>query len=118
MSWTYQQSTGQLSQNGLLIAKGYSGFGKFKNDPAAQHRISLGPIPQGKYIIGPLRTSKNTGPFVMDLTPVGHNALGRSAFQIHGDNQTGTASHGCIILDRPTRLRIGRSKDAELIVIA
>jgi len=118
MSWQYQQSTGQLSQNGLLIARGYSGFGKHKNVPESQGRRSLGPIPQGKYSIGPLRTSKNTGPFVMDLTPVGHDALGRTAFQIHGDNATGTASHGCIILDRPTRLRIGRSGDRELIVIA
>jgi hypothetical protein len=53
----------------------------------------------------------------MDLAPaVGTDTFGRSAFLIHGDNLTHTASHGCIILRREVRVQINQSTDRELIV--
>jgi hypothetical protein len=55
----------------------------------------------------------------MALTPVGHTALGRTHFLIHGDSvkNPGDASEGRIILDRKTREAIAKSNDTELVVI-
>ena len=36
----------------------------------------------------------------MNLTPLGHNALGRTGFMIHGNNVQDNASQGCVILDQ------------------
>jgi hypothetical protein len=53
----------------------------------------------------------------MNLTPrPGNQMFGRSAFMIHGDNRTHTASQGCIILRRDLREQIDRSDDRELTV--
>lgn len=117
--WVWDQSSGTLSRNGRVVATGYSGKGSDKNDPAAEHKIAKGPIPRGRWKIGRPHTSKRTGPYVMNLTPVGHAARGRSAFQIHGDSvrAPGTASSGCIILPRPIREKIWGSGDHELEVV-
>jgi hypothetical protein len=56
----------------------------------------------------------------MHLTPEdGTDTHGRGGFLIHGDSlqHTGSASHGCIILPRPTRMEIAASEDRELEVI-
>jgi hypothetical protein len=55
---------------------------------------------------------------VILLEPVGHNALGRSLFRIHGDNAQNDASHGCVILPRNIRELIWNSGDRALTVIA
>jgi len=55
---------------------------------------------------------------LMKLTPVGHDAHGRTDFRIHGDNQTGDASHGCIIMAHGVREVISHSDDNELMVTA
>jgi hypothetical protein len=54
------------------------------------------------------------------LSPVGHDAHGRSSFLIHGDNSLGnhTASHGCIILSRMVREKMRASGDMDLEVVA
>ncbi len=39
------------------------------------------------------------------LAPKGHDAHGRSGFQIHGNNVKNDASRGCIIMDFPVRIR-------------
>jgi hypothetical protein len=109
MSWTYVQSTGHLFFNDELIYEnGYSGKGIYKNSPNMEHLTAKGPIPKGEYKISEPRKSTNTGPYVLPLSPVGHNAWGRSAFQIHGDSikNPGTASSGCIILPRYIRTKI------------
>ena len=58
----------------------------------------------------------------MYLWPVGHNAHGRSALMIHGDNKTGTASKGCVIIGRATRERIAEvvanNHDATVLRVA
>jgi hypothetical protein len=121
MPWTYSQSTGQLRHNGRLIATGYSGAGhnaaSGRNNPALQGVRDVGPIPQGLYAIGRPYRHARLGPHVMNLDPVGHDALGRTDFRIHGNNPTNDASQGCIILNRPVRQRISRSGDGQLLVI-
>lgn len=52
----------------------------------------------------------------MNLTPAGHNALGRSGFMIHGNNIQNNASQGCIILGLTIRQQIASSKDHILVV--
>lgn len=107
--WSWSQSEGVLYLDGSPVARGYSGRGEGRNNPAMQAVRGVGPVPAGRWRIGAPRTSSRTGPHVMDLTPVGHDAEGRSAFQIHGDNAAGDASSGCIVLPRAVRERISRS---------
>jgi len=107
--WSWDQSGGALYLDGRLLARGYSGRGEGRNNPAMEAEPRVGPIPCGPWRIGPPRSSARTGPHVMDLTPLGHDAHGRSAFQIHGDNAAGDASSGCIVLPRRFRERISAS---------
>ena len=116
--WTYEISTGALRRDGELVGHGYSGKkGRWRNNPAACHEKAAGPIPPGRYRIGRPRQSARTGPHVMDLTPIGHDALGRSALQIHGDNRRGDASSGCIVANRPIREHVSTSWDDVLEAI-
>lgn len=119
MAWKWDQSAGELSHNGKVIARGYSGKGDCKNDPADEAVVGRGPIPRGTWSIGKPWTSPRTGPYVMSLTPVGHTARGRSAFQIHGDSvrSPGTASSGCIIVGPAVRRQIWASGDHVLEVV-
>jgi len=116
--WRYQQSTGDLYHLGSYEGKGYSGHGEGVNNHALEADQGIGPIPCGMWRIGHSRTSHNTGPITMDLTPVGHDANGRSLFRIHGDNSAmnETASRGCIILGRSIRQVIAMSNDHDLQV--
>ena len=120
MSWTYSQSTGVLKHNGRVIySNGYSGYGAAKNDPGMEALHDAGPIPRGRYTVEYATNSRRTGPHVLPLTPVGHNARGRSDFQIHGDSRRspGNASHGCVILPRAVRDTISASGDWVLEVV-
>ncbi len=45
--WTYCQKTGELLQNGVLVATGYSGQGNGRNNPDLQEDHDVGPIPRG-----------------------------------------------------------------------
>ncbi len=117
--WIYEQATGKLTREGKLVATGYAGRGDGKNNPAMQHVRNTGPIPRGKYTIGPPRDTKDHGPHVLPLTPDQTNEMfGRSAFLIHGDSVKlpGTASQGCIILARAMREKISSSGDVSLRV--
>lgn len=136
MTWYYDNGSGKLYKDKKLVYTvldvlkflydnyrgrkpvhtGYSGRSEGRNNPGLQCVQNTGPIPTGKYRIGAPRASGKTGPHVMDLTPVGHTACGRSAFQIHGDNKARDASSGCIILPRSIREMISQSGDNELVV--
>lgn len=102
MPWTYSQSTGELRHDGAWVGTGYSGAGLLassgRNNPAMQHMPNQGPLPAGQYRIGAAYSHPQKGPTSMNLTPAGHNALGRSGFMIHGNNVQNIASQGCIIL--------------------
>lgn len=119
----YQQASGKMyhgnpaDADSILVGTGYSGFGAGLNNPSKEGVRTVGPIPRGEYEIGPIYdTNGHMGPRVMPLTPMYHDALGRSGFFIHGDNGHGTASHGCICLDRVARGYIGSSGDKQLFV--
>lgn len=115
--WTYRQSDGELLHDGEFVGTGYSGTGDGRNNPDMEGVPDVGPIPQGLYTIGPERVSQRLGPIVMNLEPVGHDALGRTALRIHGDNARHDASEGCVILGPPLRRQIADSADRELEVI-
>lgn len=115
--WWYSQSQGTISHNGQAAGQGYSGNGVACNRPEFEHQRFVGPIPRGMYRIGhALTTSK--GKCTMALSPVGHNARGRTNFLIHGDSRDcpGSASEGCIVLPLDIRKRIADSGDISLMV--
>jgi hypothetical protein len=128
--WTYVQRSGELWHDGHLIARGYAGYddgdgmaesGEGKNDPAAQMLRNVGPLPVGRYTIGPPMQHPTAGAFTMRLQPdAGNEMWGRDGFLIHGDRSDipGAASHGCIVLSRAVRTVIAESLDYELTVIA
>lgn len=119
MPWTYERTTGTLTDpNGHVVANdGYSGAGQGRNNPHMENVQNVGPIPRGSYRIDDARHSPNTGPVSMRLSPeTGTHTFGRSAFAIHGDNLTHTASQGCIILRRTVRDSINQSTDKVLTV--
>lgn len=121
--WIYQQSTGRLTRDGKTVAVGYSGNGPksagYRNNPAQQHVRAKGPIPRGRWKMASMRLTGGTvGPYAIILEPVGHDALGRTAFRIHGDNTKNDASNGCIILPRNIRELMWTSGDHDLTVIA
>jgi len=109
MPFTYSQSTGRFSRDGVLIGIGYSGHGAGLDNPAMQAVADVGPIPAGDWTIAGARDGGHLGPMVMDLAPVApFAAFGRSLFRIHGDNPAAnhTASDGCIILGPAYRTQI------------
>lgn len=100
----YEQATGALSlacsdHENCLLGFGYSGSIEGLNDPNQEHRRAIGPIPAGWWQIGAAVEHPRLGPMALPLRPIGHDAHGRSAFYIHGDNrkQNWSASTGCII---------------------
>ena len=123
--FVYEQATGHMftregGKNDLL-ATGYSGsdLDHGKNNPHAQCEKDIGPIPRGTYDIGPPIVGPS--PFSLRLTPHADNDMcGRDEFLIHGDSiaAPGTASHGCIILNRPARERIDATRVGPLVVVA
>jgi len=123
MPFQYQQSTGEFSKNGELVAYGYSGNGDGLNNPAMQIVKDVGPIPQGTYRIEQPHADPVVGPVAMRLTPYPTTEMyGRGDFLIHGDNaaMNQTASEGCIILPHDARVQIGEAVvngDAVLTVI-
>lgn len=116
MPWIYTQSTGVMSGPNGEHYQGYSGNGMYRNNPDAEDRRNEGPIPQGQWNINLTPYHGNGGPNSLALTPVNHNAHGRTDFVIHGDNIQGNASTGCIILPLNARQAIMRSGDNILII--
>lgn len=96
MSWTYSQSTGELTGHGKVFAC-YSGHGVGRNNPAMEAVHAVGPIPRGAWKMSDHHDSPHTGPYSITLDPVGHDACGRTLFRLHGDNAAHDASDGCII---------------------
>jgi hypothetical protein len=117
--WMYFQRTGDIVHNGEHTGQGYSGKGSYCNNPLFEYLPDEGPIPKGRYRIGHAYHSSALGPYTMNLTPVGHNARGRTLFRIHGDSRRtpGGASSGCIVLSLDIRQKISASKDTNLEVI-
>lgn len=111
-----------LANRGRLMGTGYSGHGDGMNNPDAEKKPLVGPIPKGWYRIGepecvPPEPAGSHGPYIIPLQPDGHYAFGRSGFLIHGDNATHAASCGCIVLNRPLREEIGSGVSRYLLVM-
>lgn len=118
--WTFEQRTGRLLKDGVLVGVGYSGFGTGKNNPD-DHEKNEGPIPVGEYTIGPAYTHPRLGVCTMDLIPSpGNEMYGRDLFRMHGDSAAhpGQASHGCPVLPLPARTQVAGSPDRILHVVA
>jgi hypothetical protein len=120
MPWTYVQKTGELlSPDYKYVATGYAGDGKGRNNPDMQGVVMTGPLPRGLWRMTAVKDSPNTGPFSIVLEPEpGTDALGRSAFRVHGDNRTNDASNGCIILPRKVREKMWSSHDHLIEVVS
>ena len=131
--WVYDQRSGRLRHNGVVIAVGYAGCGIGKNNPLAQssqgsdparkhHHCSLGagPLPKGFYTIGQLKYHGGVGSYSMPLVPDHKRGMfGRNGFYIHGPNRKHmkSSSDGCIILRLDARVIIWTSRDHRLEVI-
>lgn len=118
--WTYQQSTGKLTDSdGDLTGVGYSGHAEGRNNPEMQGVQKIGPIPVGNYTIGKSYNDPHLGPCVMHLDPTPDtDTLGRSLFRIHGNDAQNDASEGCVILGPAIRKMISASTDKNLKVIS
>ena len=119
-AWVWDQSAGILTCDGVEFGRGYSGNKEGKNNPLLQGVKGVGPIPRGDWMITEMYDSANVGPYALKLEPCeGTKTMGRSAFRIHGDSikLPGEASHGCIILPRPVRLKIWQSGNRHLRVV-
>jgi len=117
--WSYSQGTGELTApDGVMLACGYSGCGVCTNQPQMQWAEDLGPIPRGSYAIGVPRDDETMGPYCLPLEPDPENEMhGRFGFYMHGDNETSTASTGCIIMPRAIREEVARSTCTTLRVV-
>lgn len=97
----------------------YSGFGEGLNDPMMEAIPDVGTIPRGEWEVTAWHDHyEDKGPCVAQLSPVGHDAHGRSGFLCHGDNALAnhTASHGCIIAAHDARQAWRDSGDMNLMV--
>lgn len=132
--WTYKQSSGELSRDGIAAGTCYSGSGSGLNNPAMESvrgvpgQIDAGPIPAGSYNLGKVLAlgPGNTGKYVVPVVPDAKTrarivGLGRDpdSFYCHGDNpaENHTASEGCIIASPLIRQAVVSSGDTELTVI-
>ncbi|MEQ4531313.1 MAG: tlde1 domain-containing protein [Mixta sp.] len=119
MAWIYEVRKKTFERDGIVqFNVMYAGAPGYKDNPDFQCEINKGPLPRGKYRIGPpIAKHPTAGRFVLRLTPYKENAMcGRSGFLIHGDNGKGTASNGCIVMAFENRQKIATSQDKELIV--
>jgi len=116
--WIYVQSSEELFSGSTYVETGYSGaLPDRKNKPDMERVRNVGPIPRGYYSIGAASSSPTA--ITPSLTPgdPSYCSPPRSGLLIHGDNSTGTASQGCIVLRRATRQKITESNDMRLRVV-
>lgn len=96
---TLERQSGEFSDFILEVGRGYSGKGQGRDNPDLQARRNVGPIPIGRWSIGAPFDHPSKGPRVFRLEARPETeTYGRSGFLVHGDNASGNASSGCIIL--------------------
>ena len=127
MTWTYSQSTGQLTDpDGNFVINGYAGGNCGKNpegvnNPQCESFPNIGPLPRGLYTLGIPEDNPHLGPFAIPLVPDSSNIMyARGGFFIHGDTSAmnHSASEGCIILPRQFREQMYNSQDHSLQVVS
>jgi hypothetical protein len=108
----------KLYIDGVCRATGYSGLEECKNQPDLESVIGRGPIPRGRWILGP-PVNYPTVLAIPLLPTTGTNTFKRTAFMIHGESWThpGYSSHGCIIVSHDARVAIldGKYKYIDVI---
>ena len=125
--WTFEQDNGKLTHDGNLVGNGYAGGNippnfdaTAVNNPARQAEHCVGPLPRGKYSIGPAHTEPELGPVAMRLDPDPANQMfGRAGFFIHAASPAHPfeSSEGCIVMPAPVRVLLATSNDRELQVV-
>jgi hypothetical protein len=121
--FTFDVRAGKLTENGAPVLGGnsvYSGHGEGLNNPDMEQVQGVGPLPRGKYRVGPAYDDPHLGVCVMHLDPLpGTNEFGRSLFRMHGDNShmDHTASDGCIIAPHDVRVHVSGALDRVLEVV-
>ncbi len=121
MNLNYAQSTGKVTlDDGTLVAVGWAGRGKGKNNPAMQAVKSTGPLPQGVYTIGPWYDHPRLGVMVARLIQTEGETFGRDEFFIHGASRNldkfGEESKGCIVLTHNDREEVKDLNPATITV--
>jgi len=115
----YSQASGEMHDRyDVLLGTGYAGHGAGVNNPAMQSIPSVGPLPQGVYMISPPIDTATHGPYVMWLTPNPANEMfGRSGFGIHADEAAHPGEHlastGCIVMSNQARIAIWTAAQAD-----
>lgn len=108
---TYSQTTGEIEgADGSLIALGWAGSGVGKNAPTMQGVRTVGPLPQGLYVVGVWCDHPRLGKMVAPLTQIEGETFNRSDFWIHGPSRKagryGQESLGCIIVPFAGRVKV------------
>ena len=125
---TYRQSTGSIQDSLGYLGIGYSGHGAGLDNPEAEAIADVGPIPAGCWRMVSFSGDahyEDKGPAVIVLEPMPDDAgsiawaHGRAGFLVHGDNSAMnyTASHGCIVTERPVRARMWADSDKGIQVV-
>ena len=113
--YTYRQTTGDLLDKGDRVATCYAGGNgglnpEGVNNPALQYASNVGPLPQGRYVVGDLHSAAidginfdaRFGPTYRRLKQVNEEQMhGRSGMLMHWDRadratRPQSGSHGCI----------------------
>lgn len=117
----FQQSTGKFTNGTQLLAYGYAGREKGKNNPSMENVKGIGPLPAGRYFPRELfQVHPTVGKFAIRLEPDEETrkkivSYGRDpiSFFCHGDSSEhpGLASHGCIVVLKPLREKIWAAQE-------
>ncbi len=117
---TYEQTTGKLLGLAPRVYLGYSGFGRWKNNPDFEFAHNVGPVPAGSYALSDPFNDPLHGPLCFWLWPKpGTETFGRTGLMVHGDSKEhpGSASHGCIAMEHEGRQAMAASREQELEVV-
>jgi len=126
----YSQSTGLMTKDGAEFAHGFAGNDSRPgvnpnhihgyNNPDAQNKPGIGPLPQGLYRIDHWDDEHpGLGPIVAILVQIGGESYGRSGFRIHGMSATDprNSSEGCICLPHDARVALRASGETLVQVV-
>jgi hypothetical protein len=117
----YGQGSGRILLDGRELGIGYSGHNGGMNNGSMEADPNVGPIPRGEWrIVEWIDHDPDLGPCVARLAPVGHDAHGRTGFDMHGDNArlNRSGSHGCIVANIMIRQDLRNSGETSLQVVA
>jgi hypothetical protein len=117
-SWGYAEKTGELLEDGQLVADGYSGGNDGKNNSDMQAVHSVGPIPQGGGSIeGPPINTAKTWALHTALEPR-LSAPTRADGSVSSSRATQRSLQDALLRHVQSENRLSNSGDTELEVVA